>query len=267
MRLRHWPWTLRTIAFMAVSDDVLERAQRGDKAACLALLAESYPSVLRMARVLTGNATEADRVVDFVLTRGAKLLPAWRRGTMPQNWFYHHTLLAARDRAAAAGRAPSAGGSAGCRHCRRRAGVHCVHPGGARPARAAMRSNYPPPGRAAESQAAGCHHGLLLSGGREPSQRSQCGPGGNCRYAHLSPTWCCYPALTTPWGRRRSPLMRLWNDREAYSARCGCDDCSAGQFSSSCCAPWCWAHGTGAFNSGYGWSRGSGDCLPARDPA
>jgi DNA-directed RNA polymerase specialized sigma24 family protein len=85
---------------MAVSDDVLERAQRGDRAACAALLSESYPSVVRMARALTGDAGEADRVVDFVLTRGAKLLPAWRRGTMPQNWFYHHTLLAARERAA-----------------------------------------------------------------------------------------------------------------------------------------------------------------------
>jgi DNA-directed RNA polymerase specialized sigma24 family protein len=86
---------------MAVPDNVLERAQRGDRAACAALLAESYPSVVRMARGLIGDAGEADRVVDFVLSRGAKLLPAWRRGTMTQNWFYHHTLLAARERAAA----------------------------------------------------------------------------------------------------------------------------------------------------------------------
>ncbi len=54
-----------------------------------------------MARALTGDAAEAERVVDFVLSRGAVLLPAWRRGTMTQNWFYHHTLLAARERAAA----------------------------------------------------------------------------------------------------------------------------------------------------------------------
>jgi DNA-directed RNA polymerase specialized sigma24 family protein len=86
---------------MAVPDNVLERAQRGDRSACAALLAEAYPSAVRMARALTGNAGEADRVVDFVLTRGAKLLPAWRRGTMTQNWFYHHTLLAARERTAA----------------------------------------------------------------------------------------------------------------------------------------------------------------------
>lgn len=86
---------------MAVPDQVLERAQRGDQAACAALLAESYPSVVRMARALTGDAAEADRVVDFVLRRGAALLPTWRRGTMTQNWFYHHTLLAARERASA----------------------------------------------------------------------------------------------------------------------------------------------------------------------
>ena len=83
---------------MSVSDNVLERAQRGDRAACAALLAESYPAVVRMARALTGDAAEAERVVDFVLTRGAKFLPSWRRGSTPQNWFYHHTLLAARDR-------------------------------------------------------------------------------------------------------------------------------------------------------------------------
>jgi len=90
-----------TIAAMAVPDNVLERAQRGDQAACAALLAESYPSVVRMARALTADAKEAEWVVDFVLRRGAALLPTWRRGTMTQNWFYHHTLLAARERAAA----------------------------------------------------------------------------------------------------------------------------------------------------------------------
>ena len=89
---------------MAVSDDVLERAQRGDRAACAALLAESYPSVVRMARALTGDSAEAERVVDFVLTHGARFLPSWQRGSTPQNWFYHHTLLAARDRAAGAPR-------------------------------------------------------------------------------------------------------------------------------------------------------------------
>ena len=39
-------------------------------------------------------------VADFVLTRGMRVMPTWRRGSMPENWFYHHTLLAARDRAA-----------------------------------------------------------------------------------------------------------------------------------------------------------------------
>ncbi len=48
-----------------------------------------------MARALTGDAGQADRVVDFVLRRGARFLPTWR----PRNWFYHHTLLAARERA------------------------------------------------------------------------------------------------------------------------------------------------------------------------
>lgn len=69
-----------------------------------AVLAGSYPAVHRMALALTGEQRLAQRVIRYVLRRAVRVMPRWRKGITPENWFYHHTLLVARE--ASAGAAP-----------------------------------------------------------------------------------------------------------------------------------------------------------------
>lgn len=90
---------------MPVTEETLARAQRYDRSAAEAVLAESYPAVYRMARGLTGREGAARQVVADVLGRSLRVLPSWRKGMTPENWFYHHTVLTAR---AAAGAPPAA---------------------------------------------------------------------------------------------------------------------------------------------------------------
>lgn len=61
------------------------------------VLADAYPSVYRMAHALTGRTGGARRVLHEVLRRSLRVLPNWRAGSVPENWFYHHTLLSARE--------------------------------------------------------------------------------------------------------------------------------------------------------------------------
>jgi DNA-directed RNA polymerase specialized sigma24 family protein len=75
----------------------MARARRGDRAAVETIVTESFPAVHRIAHALTGNARTATLVTRHVLRRAVQVLPRWRRGITPENWFYHHTLLVARE--------------------------------------------------------------------------------------------------------------------------------------------------------------------------
>jgi DNA-directed RNA polymerase specialized sigma24 family protein len=88
---------------MPVSDELLERALRLEPAAVEELLTEVYPSVRRMAVALVGREDVGGRVVRGVMNRGLRVLPTWRAGLLPENWFYHHTVLSAREAEAAVG--------------------------------------------------------------------------------------------------------------------------------------------------------------------
>src|SRR5215212_2251907 len=81
---------------MAISDDVFRRARDYDRRAMEDLLAEVYPAVYRMAHALTGRPGAGKQVVHDVIRRSLRVLPKWRTGVVPENWFYHHTLLSAR---------------------------------------------------------------------------------------------------------------------------------------------------------------------------
>ena len=81
---------------MPITDDVLRRAQKYDRRAMEELLAEAYASVYRMAHALTGRPGAARQVLHDVLRRGLRVMPNWRAGAIPENWFYHHTLLGSR---------------------------------------------------------------------------------------------------------------------------------------------------------------------------
>ena len=81
---------------MPVPDEVVRRAQQFDRRAMEEVLADAYPSVYRMAHALTGRTGAARQVMHDVLRRSLRVMPNWRTGTVPENWFYHHTLLSAR---------------------------------------------------------------------------------------------------------------------------------------------------------------------------
>ena len=85
---------------MVAHDVVVRRAQKFDRPAMEQILADAYPSVYRMAHALTGRRGAGRQVLHDVLRRSLRVLPNWRVGTVPENWYYHHTLLAAREFAA-----------------------------------------------------------------------------------------------------------------------------------------------------------------------
>lgn len=78
----------------------MARARRADRSAVEAILTESFPAVHRIAHALTGEPRAATAVSRHVLRRAVRVMPRWRRGITPENWFYHHTLLVAREAAA-----------------------------------------------------------------------------------------------------------------------------------------------------------------------
>ena len=82
---------------MAVAEEVVRRAQAYDRRAMETVVAEAYASVYRMAHALTGRKGAARQVLHDVLRRSLRVLPNWRAGAVPENWFYHHTLLASRE--------------------------------------------------------------------------------------------------------------------------------------------------------------------------
>ena len=82
---------------MAIADDLLRRAKDYDCGAMEELLADVYPAVYRMAHALTGRPGAGRQVVHDVVRRSLRVLPNWRPGLVPENWFYHHTLLSARE--------------------------------------------------------------------------------------------------------------------------------------------------------------------------
>ena len=81
---------------MAIADDVFLRAKNYDRGALEELLADVYPAVYRMAHALTGRPGAGRQVTHDVIRRSLRVLPKWRTGVVPENWFYHHTLLSAR---------------------------------------------------------------------------------------------------------------------------------------------------------------------------
>lgn len=91
---------------MPVSDQIIAQARRGDRAAVETIITDSFPAVHRISHALTGNARTAAIVTRHVLRRAVQLLPRWRRGITPENWFYHHTLLVAREAAQRTSPAP-----------------------------------------------------------------------------------------------------------------------------------------------------------------
>ena len=81
---------------MPVADDVVEKARLGDRASVEAVVTECFPAVHRVAHALTGDPAVAGKVVRFVLRRSVDVMPRWRSGLIPENWFFHNTLITLR---------------------------------------------------------------------------------------------------------------------------------------------------------------------------
>ena len=81
---------------MSLTEETVTRAQKHDRRAMEAVLAEAYPAVFRLAHALTGRPGAARQVVHDVLRRCLRVMPKWRRGALPENWFYHHTVMTSR---------------------------------------------------------------------------------------------------------------------------------------------------------------------------
>lgn len=82
---------------MPITDDILARARKLDSRAAEQVAASSYPSTIRIARALTGREKVAAAVAERVLRQSVQFMPKWSAGTVPENWYYHHTVLTARQ--------------------------------------------------------------------------------------------------------------------------------------------------------------------------
>ena len=79
-----------------LNTETLEQAREGERTAVEAVINACYPPVHRVAHALTGDPTIARSVVKFVLRRGVNVMPRWRQGIIPENWFLHQTVLIIR---------------------------------------------------------------------------------------------------------------------------------------------------------------------------
>lgn len=81
---------------MPVADEVMAAARKGDRASVEAVITECFPAVHRVAHALTGDPAVAGKVVRHVLRRSVDVMPRWRTGLIPENWFFHNTLITLR---------------------------------------------------------------------------------------------------------------------------------------------------------------------------
>ena len=82
---------------MPVPEELLAAARKFNASATLSLLESYYPLTHRIAYALCGDPAVADRIIKQVMRRALSVLPRWRDETLPDRWFYHHTVLACRS--------------------------------------------------------------------------------------------------------------------------------------------------------------------------
>ncbi len=82
---------------MTIPDEIIRRARTGDRQAVDAVLTVVCPAVWRIACGLTGSRGAGSTVARTVLRQSVRVMADWRDGITPENWFYHHTVLATRS--------------------------------------------------------------------------------------------------------------------------------------------------------------------------
>jgi DNA-directed RNA polymerase specialized sigma24 family protein len=81
---------------MPVSDELIAQARKLNRSAAEAVLTDSYAPVWRLSHAMIGKAQPARKVVEQVFRKSLRVMPTWRPGVAPANWFYHHALLSSR---------------------------------------------------------------------------------------------------------------------------------------------------------------------------
>ena len=81
---------------MAVSEEVIAQARKLNRAAAEQVLTDSYAPVWRLSHAMIGKPKPARKVVEQVFRKSLRVMPTWRPGVSPTNWFYHHALLSSR---------------------------------------------------------------------------------------------------------------------------------------------------------------------------
>ena len=81
---------------MGVSDEVIAQARKLNRSASEAVLTDSYAPVWRLTHAMIGKPQPARKVVEQVFRKSLRVMPTWRPGISPSNWFYHHALLSSR---------------------------------------------------------------------------------------------------------------------------------------------------------------------------
>src|SRR5271154_3609267 len=68
-----------------------------------AILTECFPALWRVAHALGGSDRAGRVIVQTIVRQILNAMPTWRPDTPPLQWFYHHTVLAARAQQADTG--------------------------------------------------------------------------------------------------------------------------------------------------------------------
>src|SRR5687768_17223917 len=84
---------------MTVDPWTLAEAAQGKRDALARLLATYYPQVWRIAVNLTGREAVGKAVARQIMERSLVAAQTWEHEEVPERWFKHHTVLAARDAA------------------------------------------------------------------------------------------------------------------------------------------------------------------------
>jgi DNA-directed RNA polymerase specialized sigma24 family protein len=83
---------------MPLTPELLERAKQGRRQAIVAVVAENYPRVQRIAYALCGREETGRTVVKQVVRRSLGAMRGWKHTGDPQRWFLHHSVLASRQK-------------------------------------------------------------------------------------------------------------------------------------------------------------------------
>jgi DNA-directed RNA polymerase specialized sigma24 family protein len=83
---------------MPLSPELLERAKSGRRQAAVAVIAEYYPRIQRIAYALSGREELGKKIVRQIVRQSLGAMRGWKNTSDPMRWFVHHTVLESRQK-------------------------------------------------------------------------------------------------------------------------------------------------------------------------